>query len=170
MRQPICFKPTEYRVGIGYDVHCLKSGRKLVLGGVEIPFKKGLNGHSDSDVLLHAIADAVLGAAGKGDIGEHFPDTDSKFKGISSLLLLEKVRKEIESVGLKVVNVDCVLLAEEPKIKVYKPAMRKKIAKALNIEKTQVNIKATTCEGLGAIGRGEGMSAYATVLLCSADY
>ncbi|NTV29291.1 MAG: 2-C-methyl-D-erythritol 2,4-cyclodiphosphate synthase [Candidatus Omnitrophica bacterium] len=170
MSQPTWYKPTDYRTGIGYDVHPLVEGRSLVLGGVKIPHKKGLKGHSDADVLLHAIADAVLGAAGKGDIGEHFPDTDPAFKGISSLLLLKKAREEAEADGLKVSNLDCVLLAEEPKIKDYKQAMKEKIAKALNIEPRQVNIKATTSEAMGFVGRREGMAAYATVLLRSSEH
>ena len=157
--------PTEYRSGIGYDVHPLVEGRRLVLGGVKIPFVKGLEGHSDADVLLHAVMDAILGAAGKGDIGEHFSNTDKKYKGISSLVLLEKVRKLVESAGWKTSNVDCVLLAEAPKIGKYKPAMTKAIAKALAIDPAQVNIKATTNEGFGFLGRQDGMAAYATVLL-----
>ena len=170
MGQPTGYRSTDYRTGIGYDVHPLVKGRKLVLGGVRVPFSKGLKGHSDADVLLHAIADAVLGAAGKGDIGEHFPDTDRKYKGISSLVLLERVRKVIGAGGWKIANVDCVLLAEEPKISPYKPAMKRNIAKALSIESQRVNIKATTNEGLGFIGRREGMAAYATALLCSSEH
>jgi len=158
-------KLINYRVGIGYDVHPLVEGRKLVLGGVEIPHEKGLKGHSDADVLLHAIMDAALGAAGMGDIGEHFPDTDEKFKGISSLLLLAQVGEEVRRSGFGVANVDCVLLAEAPKIRPFKSAMKANIAKALGIDPSQVNIKATTNEGLGFVGRGEGMAAYATAML-----
>ncbi|MBF0594848.1 MAG: 2-C-methyl-D-erythritol 2,4-cyclodiphosphate synthase [Candidatus Omnitrophica bacterium] len=158
-----------YRTGIGYDVHVMVPGRNLVLGGVEIPHNKGLLGHSDADVLLHAISDALLGAAGKGDIGEHFPDTDLKYKGISSLVLLRQVGHLLETSGFQVVNLDCVLLAEQPKISPYKAQMKVNIAKELNVDVCQVNIKATTNEGLGFIGRQEGMAAYATVLLCKVD-
>ncbi len=170
MGQPTWYKPIDYSIGIGYDVHPLVPGRKLVLGGVKIPHSLGLQGHSDADVLLHAIADAVLGAAGNGDIGEHFPDTDPRYKNISSLVLLKKARAEAEADGLKVANVDCVLLAEAPKISRYKQAMKRNIAKALNIDPERVNIKATTNEGLGFVGRREGMAAYATVLLRSSEY
>jgi 2-C-methyl-D-erythritol 2,4-cyclodiphosphate synthase len=170
MSLPTWYKQFDYSSGIGYDVHPLAAGRKLVLGGVRIPHSKGLKGHSDADVLLHALADALLGAAGKGDIGEHFPDTDAKYKGISSLVLLKKVCQMLESTGFKVVNVDCVLLAEEPKIAPYKAKMRTNIAGALDIEPCQVNVKATTNEGLGFIGRREGMAAYATVMLRSAEH
>ncbi len=158
-------KFSENRSGIGYDVHPLVEGRKLVLGGVKIPYILGLMGHSDADVVLHAIADAVLGAAGKGDIGEHFPNTSAKYKDISSLVLLARVREIVESAGFQVVNIDCVLLAEAPKIKKYKPAMKKNIAKALGIDPNRVNVKATTNEGLGFVGRKEGMAAYATALV-----
>ena len=158
-----------YRIGIGYDVHQLVEGRKLFLGGVEVPYAKGLLGHSDGDVILHAIADALLGAAGMGDIGEHFPDTDPKYKGISSLVLLEEVRKIFAAGRKSVVNVDCVLLAEEPKIKPYKEAMKANIARALKIEMSQVNVKATTNEKLGFVVEKKGMAAYATVLLEKCD-
>lgn len=170
MAQPGWYKPTDYRTGIGYDIHPLVDGRKLFLGGVHIPYEKGLKGHSDADVLLHAIMDALLGAAGKGDIGEHFPDTKKKYKDISSLKLLIQVREMIEKSGLKVVNLDCVLLAEEPKINPYKEEMKENIALALNVDKTQVNVKATTNEGLGFIGRKQGMAAYATVVLRSTEH
>ncbi len=156
-----------YRSGIGYDIHPLVAGRKLVLGGVRVPYARGLKGHSDADVLLHAIADAVLGAAGQGDIGEHFPDTDKRYRGISSLVLLGKVRQKVDAKGFKVANIDCVLLAEEPKISPYKSAMKKNIAKALGIGPAQVNVKATTNEKLGFIGRKEGMAAFATALVYS---
>ncbi len=158
-------KPFDYCTGIGYDVHPLVPGRKLVLGGVRIPYGRGLQGHSDADVLLHAIADALLGAAGKGDIGEHFPDTDKKYKGIASVVLLKHVQKLLEASGFQVINVDCVLLAEAPKISPYKAKMRANIAKALDMDVRRVNVKATTNEGLGFIGRKEGMAAYATVML-----
>jgi 2-C-methyl-D-erythritol 2,4-cyclodiphosphate synthase len=170
MGQPTRYKPTDYRSGIGYDVHPLVRGRKLVLGGVTIPYERGLKGHSDADVLLHAVMDAVLGAAGQGDIGEHFPDTDLKFMGASSLRLLAQVRKIIERAGLKVANVDCVLLAEEPRISPHKRKMCQNIAKALNVDVDRVNVKATTNEGLGFIGRQEGLAAYATALLRSVKH
>lgn len=170
MAQPGWYKPTDYRTGIGYDIHPLVDGRKLFLGGVHIPYEKGLKGHSDADVLLHAIMDALLGAAGKGDIGEHFPDTKKKYKDISSLKLLIQVREMIEKSGLKVVNLDCVLLAEDPKINPYKEKMKENIALALNVDKTQVNVKATTNEGLGFIGRKQGMAAYATAVLRSTEH
>lgn len=170
MSLPTWYRPFDYCSGIGYDVHELILGRKLVLGGVKIPYARGLKGHSDADVLLHAIADALLGAAGKGDIGEHFPDTDKKYKGISSLVLLRRVCHLLETAGFKVVNVDCVLLAEEPKIHPYKDKMKANIAKALDIDVCQVNVKATTNEGLGFIGRKEGMAAYATVMLRAAEH
>ncbi|MBF0569313.1 MAG: 2-C-methyl-D-erythritol 2,4-cyclodiphosphate synthase, partial [Candidatus Omnitrophica bacterium] len=137
-------KLPDIRSGIGYDVHPLVKGRALVLGGVEIPYALGLKGHSDADVLLHAIADAILGAAGKGDIGEHFPDTDAKYKGASSLVLLAEARKCVEAGGFKIVNIDCTLIAEEPKIRPHKPAMKENIARVLGIDPVRVNIKATT--------------------------
>lgn len=154
-----------YRIGIGYDIHRLVSGRRLVLGGVAIPHAKGLDGHSDADVVLHAISDALLGAVGQGDIGEHFPNTDKMYKGISSLILLGRVYELIAKEGCRVGNVDVVIQAEEPNLKNYKPLMRTCIAKALHIGESSVNIKATTHEGLGAIGRGEGISAFASVLV-----
>lgn len=153
------------RVGIGYDAHRLVKGRKLVLGGVEIPHTQGLDGHSDADVLVHAVCDAILGALGRGDIGEHFPNTDPRFKGADSIKFLEQVcalaAKEQYAVG----NVDCVLQAEEPNLKEYKPRMRKRIAQTLKIDESAVNIKATTMEGMGFIGRKEGIAAFATVML-----
>lgn len=170
MAQPGWYKPTDYFSGIGYDVHVLVPGRRLVLGGVEISHSRGLLGHSDADVLLHALMDAVLGAAGLGDIGEHFPDTSRKYKNASSLLLLGEVCRKVESAGLKVVNVDCVLLAEEPKIAPHKARMRENIAGALDIDPLRVNIKATTQEGLGFVGRKEGMAAYATAVVRSSEH
>ncbi len=170
MSLPTWYKQVDYCSGIGYDVHPLVPGRKLVLGGVRIPFARGLAGHSDADVLVHAIADALLGAAGKGDIGDHFPDTSKKYKNISSLVLLGQVCQLLETTGFKVVNVDCVLLAEQPKIGPYKGKMKVNIGKALNIDACQVNVKATTNEGLGFIGRQEGMAAYATAMLRSAEH
>lgn len=156
---------TPQRIGMGYDVHRLVAGRRLILGGVEIPHPRGLDGHSDADVLLHAVADALLGAAGQGDIGEHFPNTDSRYKNISSLILLKKVYELITRDGYGVANVDTVIQAEEPNLKNYKPRMKANIAEALGIEPSVVNIKATTQEGLGAIGRKEGIAAFAVVLL-----
>jgi 2-C-methyl-D-erythritol 2,4-cyclodiphosphate synthase len=177
MKRSTTHKSTDYRTGIGYDVHAFAECRgracpapTLVLGGVTIPYEKGLKGHSDADVLLHAVADALLGAAGKGDIGEHFPDTDKRFKGASSLRLLEQVRRVIEKAGFKVANVDCTLLAEKPKISPHKKKMCKNIARALNVDVERVNVKATTNEGLGFVGRKEGMAAYATALLRFAKY
>ena len=153
------------RVGMGYDIHRLVEGRKLILGGVEIPYEKGLDGHSDADVLLHAVCDAVLGAMGKGDIGEHFPNTDEKYRNISSLILLEKVQMIVEEEGYRVNNVDCVIQAEEPCLKEYKKEMCSHIAWNLRVEQERVNIKATTQEQLGAIGNKEGIAAFAIVLL-----
>lgn len=153
------------KVGIGYDIHRFALGRKLIIGGVEVPYGRGLEGHSDADVLLHAVADAVLGALGKGDIGEHFPNTDLQYRNISSLILLEKVYALLQSEGYAVTNVDTVLQAQEPNFKDYKARMKANIAKALHIEEASVNIKATTQEGLGALGRAEGIAAFASVLL-----
>jgi 2-C-methyl-D-erythritol 2,4-cyclodiphosphate synthase len=155
----------EYYSGIGYDVHALVSGRKLMLGGVKVPYIKGLKGHSDADVLLHAIMDAVLGAAALGDIGEHFPDTSRKYKGVSSLVLLRQVGALVVKAGFTIVNIDAVLLAEEPKIRPYKKDMCARIARALDMDASRVNIKATTNEGLGFIGAKRGMAAYATASL-----
>lgn len=154
-----------YRTGLGYDIHRLVKGRKLILGGVEIPYSKGLEGHSDADVLLHAICDAILGALGKGDIGEHFPNTDPLYKNVSSLVLLGKVNDLAQGEGYRVNNVDAVIQAQEPCLKEYKSQMRSHIAYKLAIDESCVNIKATTQEGLGALGKGEGIAAFATVLL-----
>lgn len=153
------------RVGIGYDVHRLVKGRKLFLGGVEIPYEKGLQGHSDADVLLHAICDAILGALGKGDIGEHFPNTDPAYAGVSSMELLETVSRFVEEAGFLISNIDAVILAEEPSLKSYKQEMRGRIAEKIGVPPEFVNIKAGSNEGLGYIGHKEGMAAYATVLL-----
>ena len=155
----------QHRVGIGYDVHRLVKGRKLMLGGIEVPHTHGLDGHSDADVVLHAICDALLGAAGLGDIGEHFPNTDAKYKGISSQLLLEKVSGIVRSEGFTVANIDTMILAEEPNLKAYKPKMREIIAKTLGIDPSCVNIKATTQEGIGFGSTHDAIAAYATVLL-----
>ncbi len=153
------------RIGFGYDVHRLVEGRKLILGGVEIPHEKGLAGHSDADVLLHAICDGLLGAMAEGDIGKHFPDTDPQFRGISSLKLLRRVSGILGERNLKVGNLDTMIIAEQPRIMPYIPSMKVEIAQALQIAEEQVNIKATTSEGLGFVGEGEGIAAYAVVLL-----
>jgi 2-C-methyl-D-erythritol 2,4-cyclodiphosphate synthase len=149
------------RIGTGYDVHRLAAGRKLMIGGVDIPFEKGLLGHSDADVLLHAICDALLGAAGLGDIGRHFPDSAPKYKGISSLMLLEEVRRLLAEAGFRVSNIDATIVAEKPKMATHIPAMVTNIAAAVKVDRFAVNVKATTTEGLGFAGRGEGMAAYA---------
>lgn len=150
---------------MGYDVHKLAQGRRLILGGVEIPYEKGLLGHSDADVLVHAIMDALLGAAALGDIGLHFPDTDEKYKGISSMELLIKVREMLEERGYFISNIDATVIAQKPKLAPFRDAMRKNIASALRLEEDQVNIKATTEEGLGFTGSGEGISAQAVCLV-----
>ena len=155
------------RVGMGYDVHRLTEGRDLIIGGVKIPYEKGLLGHSDADVLLHAISDALLGAAALGDIGKHFPDTDPAYKGISSLLLLEKVGDLIDQKNYIVENIDATIIAQAPKMRPYVDAMRENIANALKIDVSQVSVKATTEEGLGFTGTGEGISAQAICLLQS---
>lgn len=155
------------RVGIGYDYHRLVEGRKLVLGGVEIPFRKGLAGHSDGDVLTHAICDALLGAAALGDLGQHFPDTDSRWKRVNSLELLARVVELVGEKGLRVAQVDSVVVAQEPKLAPYFSAMRERLARTLGLESAQVNVKAKTTEGLEAVGRGEAMAAQAIVLLVS---
>ena len=149
------------RFGMGYDVHRLVAGRKLILGGVEIPWEKGLLGHSDADVLLHAIADALLGAAALGDIGKHFPDTDDKFKGADSRKLLAEVARLVREKGYTVGNVDATIVAQAPKLAPHIEKMTENIAKVLGVGKDQVNVKATTEERLGFTGSGEGMSAYA---------
>ncbi len=155
------------RVGMGYDVHRLVEGRDLIIGGVNIPYEKGLLGHSDADVLLHAISDALLGAAALGDIGKHFPDTDPAYKGISSLLLLEKVGELLETEGFLIENIDATIIAQAPKMRPHIDTMRGNIAKALGITVEQVNVKATTEEGLGFTGTGEGISSQAICLLTS---
>ena len=153
------------KAGIGYDIHRLVPGRKLVLGGVEIPHSTGLLGHSDADVLLHSIADALLGAMAKGDIGRHFPDTDPRYKGISSMVLLEKVAGMLEGDGLKTVNVDAVVIAEQPRIAPHVEAMRENISGVLGVDISGVNIKATTNEGMGDIGRGEAIAVYSVAVV-----
>lgn len=153
------------RIGMGYDVHRLTENRALVLGGVTIPYEKGLLGHSDADVLLHAIMDALLGAAALGDIGKHFPDTEPAYKGISSLTLLKKVGELLEENCFLIENIDATIIAQAPKMRPHIDAMRENIAKALGIEMMQVNVKATTEEGLGFTGTGEGISAQAICML-----
>lgn len=153
------------RVGMGYDVHRLVEGRDLILGGVQIPYEKGLLGHSDADVLLHAIMDALLGAAALGDIGKHFPDSDEAYKGISSIRLLEKVGELLEEHFYFIGNIDATVIAQRPKLAPYREEMRENVAKALGISVDQVSIKATTEEGLGFTGTGEGISAQAIALL-----
>ncbi|MBW2200309.1 MAG: 2-C-methyl-D-erythritol 2,4-cyclodiphosphate synthase [Deltaproteobacteria bacterium] len=152
-------------VGMGYDIHRLVPGRKLVLGGMIIPFEKGLLGHSDADVLIHAVCDALLGAAGLGDIGVHFPDTDPEFKDISSMKLLVRTNEMIRKKGLGIQNIDSTIFAEAPKLNPYRETMGKNIGHALDLEPDRINIKATTAEGLGVIGKGEGIGAMCVVLL-----
>lgn len=153
------------RVGIGYDVHKLVKGRPLIIGGVQIPFDRGLLGHSDADVLVHAIMDALLGAAKQGDIGQHFPDNDNEYEGISSIVLLRRVHELISEKGFNVSNVDAVIIAQAPKIAFYFEEMIYNIAHALDLSYEQINIKATTTEGLGFEGQSMGIAAYAVVLL-----
>lgn len=153
------------RIGMGYDVHKLTEGRDLILGGVKIPWEKGLLGHSDADVLIHAVMDALLGAAALGDIGKHFPDTDPAYKGISSIKLLCHVAELLKEHGLAVGNIDATIIAQRPKMAPHIPEMRKNMAAALEIREEQLNIKATTEEGLGFTGRGEGIASQAICLL-----
>lgn len=153
------------RIGHGYDVHRLVEGRKLILGGIEIPHCFGLLGHSDADVLTHAVMDALLGAAGLWDIGHAFPDTDAAYEGISSLILLERVRGMLEEKELRVGNIDVTVIAQHPKLAAHIPAMREKLAEVLGISADRINVKATTEEGLGFSGRQEGISAHAVALL-----
>jgi 2-C-methyl-D-erythritol 2,4-cyclodiphosphate synthase len=152
-----------YRVGIGYDIHCLVNGRKLFIGGIEIPYIQGLLGHSDGDVLLHAICDALLGAAGEKDIGQCFPDTDPKYQGISSIELLKAVDNLIRNKNYTINNIDTVVIAQEPALAPFKKQMQQAIAGILNIKEDAINIKAKTNEGLGEIGRKEAIAAYAVV-------
>ena len=153
------------RVGIGYDVHPLTSGRKLTLGGIEIPFDKGLSGHSDADALTHAIIDALLGAAGLNDIGSHFPSKDESYRDISSLVLLGKANELIMKKGFKIGNIDATVVAQQPKLAPFIDDIRVRLSQAMGIEKERLMVKATTTEGLGFAGRGEGIAAYALVLL-----
>lgn len=155
------------RIGMGYDVHRLVEGRALIMGGVQIPHEKGLLGHSDADVLVHAVMDALLGAAALGDIGKHFPDTDPAYKGISSICLLEHVGRLLEENCFLIENIDATIIAQAPKMRLHIDAMRKNMADALRIDISQINVKATTEEGLGFTGNGEGISAQAICLLNS---
>ncbi len=154
-----------YRIGFGYDVHRLIEGRPLILGGVEVPFEKGLEGHSDADVLLHALIDAILGAAGMGDIGTYFPSSDPTLKGISSLDMLSRVMEMVGKTSWGVGNVDGTIVAQQPRLSLHTPRMKETIAKALGIEPELVNIKSKTTDGLGFTGTGEGMAAYCVVML-----
>jgi 2-C-methyl-D-erythritol 2,4-cyclodiphosphate synthase len=153
------------RIGQGFDAHALVAGRKLVIGGVEIPYEKGLAGHSDADVLVHAICDALLGAAGLGDIGAHFPDTDARYKGIDSRRLLRAVAQLLRSHDLRVVNIDTTVIAQAPRMTPYIPAMRANLASDLDIAENAINVKAKTTEQLGFVGRGEGIAAEAVALI-----
>ena len=153
------------RVGYGYDVHRLVEGRKLILGGADIPFEKGLLGHSDADVLLHAVTDALFGAAALGDIGSHFPDTDPRYKGADSLKLLEACGRELAEYGWKIGNIDATIVAQRPKLLPYVPQMRENIARVLNIAVEQVSLKGKTEEGLGFTGTGDGMAVHAVCLI-----
>jgi 2-C-methyl-D-erythritol 2,4-cyclodiphosphate synthase len=153
------------RIGMGYDVHKLVEGRKLIMGGVDIPYEKGLLGHSDADVLLHAVMDSLLGSAALGDIGKHFPDTDERYKGISSILLLKEVGKLVKEKGYEIENIDSTIIAQKPKMAPHIPSMVKNIAEALEVSPDKINVKATTEEGLGFTGRGEGISSQSICLL-----
>jgi len=153
------------RIGNGYDVHCLVENRSLIIGGVSIPYYKGLLGHSDADVLVHAIMDALLGACGERDIGKHFPDTDDSYKGISSLKLLKRVKEIIKEKGYRVGNIDSIIVAQAPKMASYIEQMKKNIGDALDISEESINVKATTTEGLGFEGKGEGIASYAVACL-----
>lgn len=157
--------PSEYRTGIGFDVHAFAENRKLIIGGIVIPFEKGLAGYSDADVLLHAICDALLGSLALGDIGKHFPDTDPKFKNADSTKLLTEVYKLVEAKGYELVNIDSMILLEKPKISPYIEQMRERIASILNSDIDKISVKATTTERLGFTGREEGVAATATVLI-----
>jgi 2-C-methyl-D-erythritol 2,4-cyclodiphosphate synthase len=151
------------RSGIGYDCHRLRAGRRLVIGGVEIPHERGLDGHSDADVLAHAVIDALLGAAGLGDIGEHFPDTDERWRDADSMALLEGLVATVLEGGLQIVNADCTVIMEQPKLGRHRAAIRERLAKALGLQLERVNVKATSGEGMGFVGRGEGVAALAIV-------
>jgi len=154
-----------YRIGVGYDIHKVRAGRRLVLGGVEIPWEKGLEGHSDADVLLHALCDALLGAAGLGDIGQHFPPSDPQWKDYDSREFVKKVYSKVKALGWKVVNIDSIIIAQAPKLSPYYGVMRERIAELVEVSAEVVSVKATTPEGLGALGAGEGIAAQVVVLL-----
>lgn len=154
-----------YRIGIGYDIHRLVAGRKLFIGGIEVPYAKGLVGHSDGDVLLHAICDALLGAIGVGDIGEHFPDTDPRYRDIASIELLKSAYAQLTSRDMVVSNIDTVIIAQEPKLTPFKKPVRERIAGVLGISAERISIKAKTNEGIGQVGRSEAIAAYAVVLV-----
>jgi 2-C-methyl-D-erythritol 2,4-cyclodiphosphate synthase len=156
-------------VGIGFDSHRLAAGRKLVIGGVEIPFERGLDGHSDADVLAHAVIDALLGACGKDDIGERFPNTDERWRDADSMEMLASVVENVVTEGLEIVNVDCTVVMEAPKLSPHRGAIKQKLAEVLEIEGTRVNVKASTGEGMGFVGRGEGVAALAIAGLRRAD-
>lgn len=159
---------TGFRIGFGYDVHRLEKGRPLILGGAEIPYREGLKGNSDADVLTHAVIDALLGSLGMGDIGQHFPDTDPQYRDVSSLLLLRKVVEWMQDCRYQVNNVDATVVAQRPRLTEYIPTMRDNLAKILEAESERINIKATTTEGLGFCGRGEGIAAFAVVSVIKA--
>jgi len=154
-----------FRIGFGYDAHRLTDGRDLILGGVRIPHEKGLLGHSDADVLSHAIGEAILGALSLGDLGKHFPDTDQKYKNISSLKILSMINDTAKKENAKIINIDSTIVAEEPKLSGHIPKMRENISDVLNINMDQISVKATTTEGMGFVGKKEGMAAYAVVLM-----
>ena len=157
----------DFRIGHGYDVHRLVNERKLILGGKEIPYKSGLLGHSDADVLIHAVMDAVIGALGLGDIGKHFPDTDDRYKGIDSMLLARKTYELLTDNGYVIGNIDCTVIAQAPKLSPFIPQMKQNIAEVYNVPQDRVNVKATTEETLGFTGRGEGIAAHAVVIIKS---
>jgi 2-C-methyl-D-erythritol 2,4-cyclodiphosphate synthase len=158
-------KRPAYRIGMGYDVHPFVENRPLILGGITIPYRQGLAGHSDADCLVHAICDALLGAISAGDLGSHFPDSDPRYKDVESLLLLKRVTEMVEQKGFKIANIDATIVAQAPQLAPYRPRMEEKIAQTVGIEQGQVNVKATTTERLGFIGREEGIAAYAVVLV-----
>jgi 2-C-methyl-D-erythritol 2,4-cyclodiphosphate synthase len=158
-----------FRIGNGYDVHKLVEGRKLIIGGLEIPYEKGLLGHSDADVLVHAIMDALLGACGESDIGKHFPDSDVSYKGISSLVLLEKVRELVRAKGYYIANIDSIIVAERPKLAPHIDGMKERLSAVLQLDKELIGIKATTTEGLGFTGTGEGIASYAVASIYRED-
>ena len=166
---PVYLENYMFRIGFGYDVHCLVEGRRLILGGVDIPWECGLLGHSDADVLVHAIMDGILGALGRGDIGKHFPDADPSYKDKNSLLMLHEVMLMVREDGYSINNIDCTIVAQKPKLAPYIDRMREKLSGILNVDAVRVNIKATTTERLGFAGRGEGMEAYSVVSLVKTD-